>query len=90
VDITMPDEMIFLSVDEVRELTGYKNSSSQMRWLSNHGWQFEVSRIGRPIVGRAYARQKLGFVPSANTTPERPALKLNLAAISGKRKTGKQ
>lgn len=76
----MPDEAMFLTADELRELTGYKLSTCQMRWLSNHGWQFEVSQIGRPIVGRAYARQKLGFVDSA-TKPYRPEPKMNLDAI---------
>lgn len=81
----MPDEVMFLTVDELRELTGYKYSSTQIRWLSDHGWQFEVSGIGRPIVGRAYARQKLGFVVSATEKPHRPEPKLNLDAIRKKR-----
>ena len=82
----MSTESIFLSVEEIRELTGYRNSSYQRQWLSKHGWQFEVSRIGRPIVGRAYARQKTGLILGAFEAPERRILQMNLAAIQKKAK----
>ena len=80
----MSTESIFLSVEEIRELTGYRHSSGQCRWLSSHGWQFEISRIGRPIVGRDYARQKTGLVLGASGAPERRPLQMNLAAIQKK------
>uniref|UniRef100_UPI00403FA267 DUF4224 domain-containing protein n=1 Tax=Herbaspirillum sp. DW155 TaxID=3095609 RepID=UPI00403FA267 len=46
--------MIFLTNDELRELTGYAYCSHQILWLRNHNWKFEVSGQRRPKVARAY------------------------------------
>ena len=50
---------MFISVPAIQELTGYTRHADQRRWLTIHGWRFEVSRIGRPIVSAAYAESKL-------------------------------
>jgi hypothetical protein len=53
---------MFLTADELRELTGYTLPAHQLRWLARHGWRHEVSGIGRPVVSRAYAeRRRFGF-----------------------------
>ncbi len=45
---------MFLSVDELRELTGYKKSALQRRWLAENGYCFEVRADGKPVVSRAH------------------------------------
>ena len=53
-------ESLFLSKDEIAELTGYKLPAHQRRWLQDRGWVFERNATNRPIVGRAYALSRLG------------------------------
>lgn len=50
---------LFISDDEIRELTGYRRNADQRRWLTAHGWRFEVSAIGKPIVSRQHAESML-------------------------------
>lgn len=58
--------MIFLTPEEIHDMTGYQRHADQRRWLTGRGWLFEVSCTGRPIVGRAYAEQRLGFKTAPN------------------------
>jgi len=73
-------KMMFLSEAELIELTGYQRMADQRRWLNARDWRFEQSRIGRPIVSRAYADQKLGFTTGQVAT-QRKAWTPNIAAI---------
>ncbi|NWB63661.1 DUF4224 domain-containing protein [Pseudomonas sp. F1002] len=70
-------EAEILSDDELADLTGYKHRSHQRKWLKDRNWVFIESRGGRPLVGRMFARMKLGMVNAtiADTTPPpaRPA-----------------
>jgi hypothetical protein len=52
-------ERLTLTPDQVFELTGYKRSGDQMRWLNNHGWAFVQNAAGRPVISRAYAERRL-------------------------------
>lgn len=56
-------ESEILSDDELAEITGYKARAWQRRWLDSHHWVYVESRGKRPLVGRQYARMKLGIVP---------------------------
>lgn len=49
-----------LSDEELAELTGYKARGWQRRWLDERNWHYVESRGRRPLVGRQYARMKLG------------------------------
>jgi hypothetical protein len=51
---------MFLTAEEIRELTGYQRYADQRTWLTNHGWRFEVNAAGRPIVLRSFAEKRLG------------------------------
>lgn len=53
-------ETEILSDEELAELTGYKARAYQRRWLIDRQWVFVESRGKRPLVGRMYARMKLG------------------------------
>ena len=51
---------LFLQVDEVATLTGFKLPGRQFRWLNEEGWRFVISGSGRPIIARKYAEKMLG------------------------------
>lgn len=67
---------MFLSPETMADLTGYERHADQRKWLSSHGWTFEVSKAGRPVVSRAHAEMMLN--PS---TASSKAWKPNIAAI---------
>ncbi len=45
--------MMFLSANELQELTGYIRLSAQIRWLTQNGWHYAVDAAGRPRVALA-------------------------------------
>lgn len=75
-------EPMFLSKDEVIELTGYKVPALQCRWLRDRGWVFEQNRNNRPIVGRGYAKSRLGGGDLA--APIQGGARPNFAALRGR------
>ena len=50
---------MFLSKDQVKELTGYQFPRNQIRWLRANGYAHAIARNGRPIVMIAEVEQKL-------------------------------
>ena len=70
-------EYEILSEEELADLTGYKHRGYQRQWLIDRNWVFVESRGGRPLVGRMFARMKLGMVNATiadpNPPPPRPA-----------------
>lgn len=50
---------MFLSRDELHELTDYKRPAEQIRWLTKRGYRFEVGASGRPKVLRATVETRL-------------------------------
>ena len=67
---------MFLTRAELAELTGYQLPAWQARWLVAHGWCFERSISGRPIVLRSHAESRLSDPSTAA-----PVVTLNLDAI---------
>lgn len=57
---------MFLTADELHDLTGYKRLADQRRWLTERAWTFETAATGRPVVARSYAESRLG--PSERAT----------------------
>lgn len=43
---------MFLTREEVRELSGYKRRTDQARWLRENGYPFELDKDGNPKVPR--------------------------------------
>ncbi|WP_262020411.1 DUF4224 domain-containing protein [Pseudomonas sp. Pse35] len=69
-------ETEIFSDEELADLTGYKQRAHQRRWLNDRNWVFVESRGGRPLVGRMYARMKLGMTnptSAEQSMPPRPA-----------------
>ena len=67
---TMETEI--LSEEELADLTGYKLRGHQRQWLKKRNWVFVESRGGRPLVGRIFARMKLGAVSPTLANPNPP------------------
>jgi hypothetical protein len=53
---------LFLTPDELHELTGLRVPAYQCRWLEKHAYPFEITASGKPKVLRAFLMQKLGMV----------------------------
>lgn len=52
---------MFLTPDDLKQLTGLKRPSAQVRWLTAHHFKFTVNALGRPSVMIAeVARKHLG------------------------------
>ena len=62
---------MFLSKEELHELTGYERKADQRRWLKNHVWKFEVSAIGWPVVSKNHAEAMLGGIPAGVPAPKK-------------------
>ncbi len=54
---------MFLTEDELKELTGYQRPKQISRWLAEHGYRFEQDRAGWPKVLKesVYARLSASF-----------------------------
>lgn len=44
---------MFLTAEQLQQLTGYQRPSAQARWLRRHGWRFTVNALGMPVVAVA-------------------------------------
>jgi hypothetical protein len=44
---------MFLTPDELRDLTGYKVAFAQIRWLTKNGIRHWIAATGRPVVPRS-------------------------------------
>ena len=69
---------LFLTIDELETLTGFKTPARQVEWLRTKGWRFEINGNRRPIVARKYAEKMLGC-----GAPEARSYKPNFSAMLG-------
>lgn len=62
-----------LSSQELADIIGAPSAKKQIRWLAEHGWNYELNAARKPIVGRIYARLKLaGVKPNSTAAVEEP------------------
>jgi len=54
---------VFLTAEELADLTGLKRPSAQARWLEREGWPVERDAKGRPLLLRSVVIARLGGVP---------------------------
>jgi hypothetical protein len=64
---------LFLTFDELRQLTDRARASAQIRWLKAHGFPFEISAEGKPKVLRSVCLARCG---EKRQTPAEPRLRL--------------
>ena len=50
---------MFLSDQELIQLTGYQRKAWQIRWLRNRRFRFEIDASGHPQVARAYVEKRM-------------------------------
>ncbi|WP_324734107.1 DUF4224 domain-containing protein [Pseudomonas paeninsulae] len=67
---------MFLSAEEVSELTGYKKPSAQARWLKSEHFAFVVGGDGKLKVLRSVVVERLGGAPAARA--REPQLRLQV------------
>ncbi len=61
---------MFLTEEEVAELTGYKRARDQVRWLERERFGFVIDGSGRPKVLREVVLARLGSVSSKRKEPQ--------------------
>jgi hypothetical protein len=54
---------VFLTAEELVDLTGLKRPSAQYGWLERNGWPVERDARGRPLLLRSVVVARLGGVP---------------------------
>ncbi|NDI84612.1 DUF4224 domain-containing protein [Undibacterium crateris] len=74
---------MFLTDNELRELTGYAYRSKQILWLKKNNWKFELTAQLRPRVARSYFEVRLGAASGISvSTHIDPAPRPNFGALS--------
>lgn len=51
---------LFLTPDELTELTGFKQTKGHVRWLEKHRWRYVLTRSEQPRVARDYFMDRMG------------------------------
>ena len=82
VNQSMDIQSEILAEDEICAITGFKLARSQINWLVQHGWHYELTGARRPIVGRVYARLKLAGVTPSETNVVVETWTLDLSKVS--------
>jgi hypothetical protein len=67
---------MFLTAEELLELTGLRRPSAQIRWLRSRQIRHYVNAVGHPVIARAWL---IGDRESVST-PQRP----NLLVLKGR------
>lgn len=65
---------MFLTVSDLRTLTGYVRCSAQVRWLRRHGYRFTVNALGTPVVAVAEFNRRMVGGRSAQQEPNFEAM----------------
>lgn len=65
---------MFLTPEEICELTGYKKRSKQREFLRSRNYAFEIDSWGRPKVLRSHVEHRLG---GSIERPREPRLRLS-------------
>ena len=68
---------MFLTAEELVELTGLRRPSTQAKWLRAHRVRHFMNALGRPVVARAWL---IGEAAEVVQMPQRP----DLRAIPGR------
>ncbi len=66
---------MFLSREEIVDLTGLKKPALQLRWLRDRGWPVEEDSKGRPKLLAEVVRARMGGTVQHKTEPNFGALR---------------
>lgn len=77
---------MFLTAEELQELTGYTFHCRQIDWLRQNHWKFEVTAQKKPKVARSYFESRLGASsPRQENQPVVPLVQPNFQALNQQR-----
>jgi hypothetical protein len=65
---------VFLTLAELKSLTGYTRPSAQARWLRRNGYKFTMNGLGEPVVAVAEMNRHLVGGRAARQEPDFEAL----------------
>lgn len=51
---------LFLTPEELRDLTGFRAAHCQVRWLERNRWRFAMTRRNEPRVARDHFNERMG------------------------------
>lgn len=51
---------LFLTPEELRDLTGFRAAHCQVRWLERNRWRFAMTRRNEPRVAREHFNERMG------------------------------
>lgn len=73
---------LFLSREELVELTGYRAPSAQVGWLERNRWRFVLTHRNEPRVAREHFNERMGC-PTAVSLPNtfNPLVEPDFAAL---------
>ncbi|MEK8087010.1 DUF4224 domain-containing protein [Aquabacterium sp. A3] len=52
---------LFLTAEELTELTGFKTSAGHAKWLEKNRWRYVLTRSMQPRVSREYFLDRMGL-----------------------------
>lgn len=61
---------MFLTGEELKELTGFVRAAKQLEWLRTNGWKFAEDAQRRPKVARTYFELRLGCIAAPDARVE--------------------
>ena len=61
---------IYLTVEELRGITGRMKAAAQIRWLRRHGFTVLARADGKPLVSRAHFESRMGGFGTGAEPPE--------------------
>lgn len=64
--------MICLTLEEIREVTGFKKFSAQLRWFRQQGFVVRKRADGMPLVSRTHFHQMMGGNPLSKSSEQEP------------------
>lgn len=69
-EFKLKNSEFFLAPKDIEHLTGRKRTGAQVRWLSAHGYNFDVNALGMVVVAIAEVNRKLvGGSSKTRATP---------------------
>lgn len=62
--------LLFLSSEELKDLTDLKIAKAQIRWLDKNNYPYEISASGKPKVLRSFLFSRFQTISSSSQTTE--------------------
>lgn len=62
--------LLFLTSDELRDLTDLKIANAQIKWLDKNNYPYEISASGKPKVLRSFLFDRFRNITSHSPTTE--------------------